>query len=65
MKHLQHAHSDHCPLLLQLEDETEVRGQERPFRFHASWMLHGDFKDLAEKEWRCEGNLQKTLKRLA
>lgn len=35
---------------------------KRPFRFHASWMLHGDFRGLLEREWKWEGNLSQTLK---
>lgn len=65
VKHLQHAHSNHCPLLLQLEERTELRCCKRPFRFPTSWMLHDDFKYLVEKEWRWKGDLPKTLKYLA
>lgn len=62
MKHLQLAHSDHCPLLLQIKEGREPKAGVRPFRFHASWMLHADFKSLVEREWNWEGDLSQTPK---
>lgn len=61
VKHLQYSHSDHCPLLVQLERETKPKLGERPFRFHTSWTLHRDFKGLLERERKWEGNWPQTL----
>lgn len=61
IKHLTHFQSNHCLLLLQLEMKNNKLG-ERPFRFHASWMLHKDFSSLVDKEWKWAGSLTQTLK---
>lgn len=34
--HLPHSHSNHCPLLLRLEESKRKRMGDRPFRFHAA-----------------------------
>lgn len=44
IKHLPHAYSDQCPLLLSLDIGDEDRLGDRPFRFLASWLRHEDFE---------------------
>lgn len=61
VKHLAHYYSDHCPQLIQLQEEDKRLGN-RPFRFQAAWMLHHDFFKWMEREWNWEGNLTKSLK---
>lgn len=61
-KYLTHPCSDHCPLLLQLEVLEKNRVGDRPFRFHASWILHRDFFGLLEREGRWARNLPHTLR---
>lgn len=62
VRHLAHAHSDHCSLLLQLYNTEVSRMGERPFRFHATWLLHRDFSGVVERERKYDGNLPKTLR---
>lgn len=62
VRHLAHKHSNHCPLLLQMEDVEKIRMGVRPFRFHTSWLTHRDFCGLVDREWRWEGCLSKSLK---
>lgn len=51
-----HSHLDHYQILLQLAGEKDLALGTRPFRFHASWLLHRDFPNLVDKEWKQEGN---------
>lgn len=65
VRHLPHAHSDHCPLLVELEeDETRCLGR-RQFRFEAAWSLHEGFDALLKEEWRVDADLPLALKELA
>lgn len=59
-----HSHSDHCPLLITLVAEGDGGQVSRPFRFHASWMLHREFHSLVEREWQGEVQLCLALKNL-
>lgn len=61
-RHLGHAHSDHCPLLLDLNREEGGCMAERPFRFLAAWMLHDGFLQWMEREWVWSGDLMCSLK---
>lgn len=56
VKHLAHSHSDHCLLLLELEDRSETRLVRRFFRFEASRILHEEFETWLKGEWM--GNVQ-------
>src|SRR4051812_27726995 len=38
-----------------------VRLGERPFKFLAAWLSHGDFQSWMEKEWRWAGDLTCSL----
>lgn len=48
--HLPRVHSDHCPVLLDLNPRTH-QALERPFRFQTMWMSHPDFKNLVKAAW--------------
>lgn len=50
MRHLAHALSDHCPLLLEVNGLGEARVEERPFRFQMAWLLHEDFFKMMERD---------------
>jgi hypothetical protein len=41
--------SDHCPIVLRLND---VDWGPKPFRFNNYWLLHKDFHGLVENFWR-------------
>lgn len=62
VRQLVHAHSDHCPIMLLLDDIKATRLRERPFRFQVAWMLHKDYFSWME-EWPCNGDLVGALKR--
>lgn len=64
VKHLTHSHSDHCPLLVELEERKGVRFGSRPFRFEAAWILHEEFEIWFKNEWSPSPNLTATLKNL-
>lgn len=42
VKHLTYSHSDHWPLLVELEERWSERLRIRTFRFEASWTLYGE-----------------------
>lgn len=65
VKHLPHSHSDHCPLLLELEEEKLKGLGLRPFRFEAAWMTSPDFERVLTDEWQGEEALPTALKELA
>lgn len=62
IRHLAHGHSDHCPILLELQGVKEARLGERPFKFQAVWLLHTEFYKLLEKEWVSRENIMRLLK---
>lgn len=57
VRHLAHAYSDHCPILLEMEEGTAKRLGERPFRFEAAWTLHEEFEEYIRSAWEPEGSL--------
>lgn len=63
--HLQHAHSDHCPLLLELDEDHSSRLGERPFYFEAAWLMEAGFHDMLKKEWKGEEKLHCALRDLS
>lgn len=65
VRHLSHAHSDHCPLLMDLYGLRRRVLGERPFKFQAAWLRHKDFAGWLEKEWVWEENLQAALRCLS
>lgn len=62
VRHLPHTHSDHCPVLLRLEESEEPRLGSRPFKFQNAWLTHPDFLQWMSREWSCDGNLTSSLK---
>lgn len=62
MRHLSHAHSDHCPILLELDGSEGARLGERPFKFLDAWLMHADFMNWAKEEWRWTGDLPESLR---
>lgn len=61
LRHLPHAHSDHCPLLLKLSTVDCSWLGHRPFRFTSAWLRHPDFNLLVNREWKEKGGLQSSL----
>jgi len=56
VSHLPRTHSDHCPMLIELEGLPSPLPSLKPFRFEAAWMVHPTFPDLAAASW-CFPNL--------
>ena len=48
--HLPRITSDHCPVLLKLQNEAFVQG-EKPFRFEPMWLLDHRFRESALPKW--------------
>ncbi|GLT36867.1 hypothetical protein SLA2020_112150 [Shorea laevis] len=48
--HLPRTHSDHCPILLDV-NPVLPRSGSRPFRMEKFWVDHPDFKDLIQSIW--------------
>lgn len=46
VKHLPKTRSDHCPILLDLNEGFIANSGRRPFKFEAAWQLHDGFKEL-------------------
>lgn len=65
IKHLPHSYSDHCPLLLELEEEESGNVGLRPFKFEAVWTTSSDFNDMLRKEWKGESSLASALQGLS
>lgn len=59
IRHLSHAHSDHCPVLLELKGRRSQWLGKRPFKFQA---LHKEFHKWMENDWADEGGLMESLK---
>lgn len=64
VQHLNHSYSDHCPIMLEMNEASSDRLGERPFQFLAAWMLHGEFLKWMESEWLSEVNLTCSLESL-
>lgn len=60
-----HAHSDHCPILVELHGEELADLGEKPFKFQAAWLLHGEFQNMLRRNWQWSGDLTCLLKCLA
>ena len=53
VKHLTRINSDHCPLLLSLDNPPSGLG-DRPFRFQPIWLSHDGFPPIVRDAW--DGN---------
>ena len=58
VKHLARINSNHCPLLLAL-DNPPIRIGERPFWFRPIWLGHESFPPIVRDAW--EGNQQNII----
>ena len=48
--HLTRCHSDHCPVLLEMQ--PGIRGEKkRPFRFQSYWLLDATFPEIVSQAW--------------
>ncbi|KAL9671942.1 hypothetical protein QQ045_009516 [Rhodiola kirilowii] len=63
IQHLVSHHSDHCPLLLNI-DEGEIV-QERPFRFESMWMRDAGLVEIVNNSWNFSGNMHDKLSQLS
>lgn len=50
VRHLTHSHSDHCPLLWELEDGGSGNLGRRTFKFEEAWTNSAEFDFLMQQE---------------
>ena len=50
VQHLKRAHSDHCPVLLCLDKNHDVK-LPQPFRFQPIWLSHPTFLSIVREAW--------------
>ena len=50
VQHLKRAHSDHCPILLCLDENHDVK-LPQPFRFQPIWLSHPTFPSIVREAW--------------
>ena len=60
--HLARTHSDHCPLLLKLDDHGPSN-LCRPFRFQPIWMSHPLFPKVVTNSWTKDGPLKSNMEK--
>ncbi|XP_030931176.1 uncharacterized protein LOC115957080 [Quercus lobata] len=60
VRHLTRIHSDHCPILLSLENTPELQ-LPRPFRFQPMWMSHPLFEKLLSDNWTDQQELEANM----
>lgn len=48
--HLPRVTSDHCPILLKLENPRPMDGP-KPFRFEPMWILHDNYPEVVRRAW--------------
>lgn len=65
VKYLPHSHSDHCPLLLEMEEGGSGSLGLRPFRFEAAWTKNLEFDDLIKMNGGRDTSLPEALKNLS
>ena len=61
VRHLPKLKSDHIPLLLDFGRANNLQMGEKPFRFLAPWLIHGDFKDMLEGAWLKDGIMEENI----
>ena len=49
--HLTRCHSDHCPVLLDMQPRTSI-GRKRPFRFQSCWLSDPFFPKVVSQVWQ-------------
>ena len=50
MVHLTRCHSDHCPILLEMQPKINM-GRKRPFRFQTCWLSKPSFPSIVSRAW--------------
>ena len=60
--HLACTHSDHCPVLLKMDDHC-LSSFCRPFRFQPMWMSHPLFPKVVADFWTEDGPLKLTVEK--
>lgn len=58
--HLTRCHSDHCPVLLEMQPRCKFCGV-RPFRFQTAWLLDPTFPPLVHQAWESNNNLKAAI----
>ena len=48
--HLTRCHSDHCPILLEMQPRINL-GRKRPFRFQTCWLSEPSFPSIVSRAW--------------
>lgn len=61
VKHLIRLHSDHCPLLIDLNSRSSLH-LSHPFWFQPGWLSHPKFHKLVQKAWRYSIPLESAIK---
>ena len=51
MVHLTRCHSNHCPVLLEMQPRVTTR-RERPFKFQSCWLSDVSFPKVVSQAWR-------------
>ena len=54
--HLTQCHSDHCPVLLEVQPRTR-NGRSRSFRFQTGWLLDLSFLPIVHQVWESNNRL--------
>lgn len=57
VQHLERSHSDHCPVILCLHQETQLVITLRPFRFQPMWLSHPSFPGVVKEAWTAQSGL--------
>ena len=60
MHHLPRTKSDHCPILVQMEERNRMRFK-KPFRFHMAWLTHKSFSEMVVQNWLADHELPETI----
>lgn len=55
--HLTRCHSDHCPVLLEMQPRCHA-GRVWPFRFQTTWLLDPTFPPIMYQAWESNNNLE-------
>ena len=50
VKHLERSHSNHCPIVPSLRNNTRCQFP-RPFRFQLMWLSHPTFSEVVKDAW--------------
>ena len=59
--HLTRCHSDHCPVLLDMQPRPFV-GRKRPFRFQSCWLSDPSFPRVVSQAWHPNSSLIEAVK---